>query len=66
MTFVANVGQCASEFAQFAYVFTYDTDGNMTSDGCFTYTWNDENRMVSAFNSEVVVTYAYDHKGRMI
>ena len=33
---------------------------------CFTYTWNDENRMVSASNAEVVVTYAYDHKGRMI
>ncbi len=46
--------------------FTYDADGNMTSDGRFTYTWNDENRMVSASNAEVVVTYAYDHKGRMI
>ncbi len=66
MTFVANVGQCASEFAQLAYVFTYDADGNMTGDGRFTYTWNDENRMVSASNAEVVATYAYDHKGRMI
>ena len=47
-------------------VFTYDADGNMTSDGRFMYTWNDENRMVSASNAEVVVTYAYDHKGRMI
>ena len=46
--------------------FTYDADGNMTSDGRFTYNWNDENRMVSASNAEVVVTYAYDHKGRMI
>ena len=47
-------------------VFTCDADGNMTSDGRFTYTWNDENRMVSASNAEVVVTYAYDHRGRMI
>ena len=47
-------------------VFTYDADGNMTSDGRFAYFWNDENRMVSASNAEVVVTYAYDHKGRMI
>ena len=47
-------------------VFTYDADGNMTSDGRFAYTWNAENRMVSASNAEVVVTYAYDHKGRMI
>ena len=28
--------------------------------------WNDENRLVSASNAEVVVTYAYDHRGRMI
>ena len=47
-------------------VFTYDADGNMTSDGRFTYTWNDENRMDSASNAEVVVTYAYDHRGRMV
>ena len=46
--------------------FTYDADGNMTGDGRFTYTWNDENRMVMVSNAEVVVTYAYDHKGRMI
>ena len=46
--------------------FTYDVDGNMTSDGRFAYTWDDENRMASASNAEVVVTYAYDHKGRMI
>ena len=38
----------------------------MTSDGRFAYTWNDENRMVMASNAEVVVTYAYDHRGRMI
>ena len=46
--------------------FTYDADGNMTSDGRFAYTWNDENRMVSASNAEVCVTYAYDHRGRMV
>ena len=56
MTFVANVGQCASGFARFAQVFTYDADGNMTSDGRFAYTWNAENRMVMASNAEVVVT----------
>ena len=38
-------------------VFTYDADGNMASDGRFTYTWNDENRMVSASNAEVCVSY---------
>ena len=46
--------------------FTYDADGNMTSDGRFHYYWNGENRLVCASNSEYVVTYAYDHRGRMV
>ncbi len=46
--------------------FTYDADGNMTSDGRFHYFWNGENRLVCASNAEVVVTYAYDHRGRMV
>ncbi|MGI6496213.1 MAG: RHS repeat-associated core domain-containing protein [Kiritimatiellia bacterium] len=46
--------------------FTYDADGNMTSDGRFAYTWNGENRMVMASNAEAVVTYAYDHQSRRI
>ena len=44
----------------------YDADGNMTSDGRFHYFWNGENRLVCASNAEVVVTYAYDHRGRMV
>ena len=47
-------------------LFTYDADGNMTSDGRFHYNWNGENRLVCASNAEVVVTYAYDHRGRMV
>ena len=46
--------------------FTYDADGNMTSDGRFHYHWNGENRLVMASNDTVVVTYAYDHRGRMV
>ncbi len=53
--------------------FTYDADGNLTSDGRFHYTWNGENRLVRAeelyapdTRSPYVVTYAYDHQGRMI
>ena len=45
---------------------SYDADGNMTSDGRFHYFWNGENRLVMASNAEVVVTYAYDHRGRMV
>ena len=44
----------------------YDADGYMTSDGRFRYFWNGENRLVMASNAEVVVTYAYDHRGRMV
>ena len=46
--------------------YSYDADGNMTSDGRFHYFWNGENRLVCASNAEVVVTYAYDHRGRMV
>ena len=46
--------------------FTYDADGNMTSDGRFHYTWNGENRLICASNSEYIVTSAYDHRGRMV
>ena len=45
---------------------SYDADGNMTSDGRFHYFWNGENRLVVASNDTVVVTYAYDHRGRMV
>ena len=46
---------------------TYDADGNMTADERgWRYVWNGENRMICASNDEVVVTYAYDHRGRMV
>ena len=46
---------------------TYDADGNMTGDGRgWHYVWNGENRMVCASNDDVCVTYAYDHRGRMV
>ena len=45
--------------------FTYDFDGNMLSDGNWTYTWNGENRLISAVkaNSQKV-EFAYDYMGR--
>ena len=54
-------------------VFTYDPDGNLLSDGRFTYTWNGENRLILAETRADLppgvprhrVTYAYDHQGRM-
>ena len=45
----------------------YDADGNMTATGDgWRYVWNGENRMMLAFNAQHVVTYAYDHQGRMV
>ena len=45
----------------------YDLDGNMTATGDgWHYFWNGENRMIMASNTEHVVTYAYDHQGRMV
>ena len=45
----------------------HDLDGNMTATGDgWWYVWNGENRMILASNAEHVVTYAYDHQGRIV
>ena len=48
--------------------FAFDLDGNMLTNGDWTYTWNGENRMVSATNTvdDTYITYDYDYQGRMI
>ena len=59
--------------AQSSEAFTHDDDGNMLSDGRFTYTWNGQNRLIKA-EEQVCPTnrtlrkvdYAYDHQGRMV
>ena len=60
--------------AQTPEVFMYDSDGNLTNDGRFDYTWNGENRLIKAETRDdlpvgvprVKVEYAYDHQGRMV
>lgn len=56
-------------------VFHYDLDGNMTSDGLWTNTWNGENRLVSMETSAAATSggvpkrkleFAYDPMGRRI
>ena len=51
--------------------YTHDLNGNMQGDGPWTYTWNDENRMVSAEESPNVgggssrrLLFSYDGQGR--
>jgi len=45
---------------------TYDADGNLTSDGNWTYTWNGENRLASATDGNVLLEFTYDYQGRLV
>ena len=46
---------------------SHDADGNMTSDGVFTYVYDADNRFISvSSNGLVLVTSQYDHKGRRV
>ena len=40
---------------------TYDDDGNMLTNGSWTYTWNGENRMVQAVNGNTKLQFVYDY-----
>ncbi len=44
--------------------FTYDDDGNMLTNGEWTYEWNAENRMIAAEKSDQRLEYSYDYQGR--
>ena len=43
---------------------SFDADGNLLSDGTWTYSWNGENRLISATNASTVVSFKYDYMGR--
>jgi RHS repeat-associated protein len=44
--------------------YTFDDDGNMLTNGKWTYTWNGENRMVIAEKADQKLECAYDYMGR--
>jgi len=53
--------------------FTYDDDGNLTSDGRWNYTWDAENRLISMearptvpIEAKLRLEFAYDYMGRRI
>lgn len=46
--------------------FTYDINGNMTSDGARTYTWNAKNELLSVTAGPVVTSFTYDHSGNRV
>ena len=45
---------------------SYDTDGNMTQDGTWTYTYDGENRLTKMVGGGSTLTFTYDYKGRRI
>jgi RHS repeat-associated protein len=47
-----------------AVVPTYDTNGNLTSDGTFTLGYDAENRLTSASGAGNTASYTYDAQGR--
>jgi RHS repeat-associated protein len=59
--------------AQTPETFTYDADGNLTSDGRWTNTWDAENRLVKMESltngppaSKLRLSFGYDHQGRRL
>lgn len=42
---------------------TYDNDGNQTSDGTLTNTWNYKGQLAQTVNGGTTLTYLYDHNG---
>jgi RHS repeat-associated protein len=45
---------------------TYDNNGNLTSDGTNTYTWNARNQLVSTSGAGLTANFSYDAGGRRI
>src|SRR6266568_7953935 len=49
--------------------YTYDANGNMTSDGAYCYTYNDANQVSqvkNCSNNQVIAQYLYDYNGNRI
>ena len=46
--------------------FTYDLDGNMLTDGKWTYTWDGENRLLTATSATQKLEFAYDYQSRRV
>lgn len=46
--------------------YTYDTNGNLTDDGSYEYTYDSENRLLSVEFGDTLCEYAYDAAGRRI
>lgn len=64
----ATLSYTANQLNQYSAVggvsYSYDTNGNLTSSGAFTYQYDALNRLVSAAQSSGTSTYGYDSLGR--
>jgi len=67
-TTAKNVSYSANNLNQYTAVGavtpTYDGNGNLTSDGTFTFGYDAENRLISASGVGMSATYVYDAQGR--
>ncbi|MEU4244099.1 RHS repeat-associated core domain-containing protein [Actinoplanes sp. NPDC026619] len=57
-------GPAAYDAADQLSTNTYDDDGNLTSDGGHTYTWNARGQLTGQSGPDVTATYTYDGLGR--
>ncbi len=49
-----------------ATALAYDANGNQTNDAVWSYTYDRENRLISATSASLAVNYSYDALGRLI
>jgi YD repeat-containing protein len=48
------------------YALSYDANGTLTSDGVWSYTFDAENRLLTASNGSTTASYVYDPLGRRV
>ena len=48
------------------FIIHHNANGNLTSDGVWSYTYDYENRLVQASNGTNTIAYTYDARGRLI
>ncbi|MEO0510679.1 MAG: RHS repeat-associated core domain-containing protein [Verrucomicrobiota bacterium] len=44
----------------------HDDDGNLTDNGTWTYSWDNENRLVTATDGSTTINFLYDYQGRLV
>jgi len=61
-----NAGNQYTDVNKLGYVFLYDDDGNLTSDGKWLYFWDAENRLDKMSNATMTIEFAYDYANRRV